>query len=94
MAGFERSLADGTVELTEHSYADEDIQGEANLIGSMFDWIEDPAKPSFTCLTTALNEWQVILAGYLSTVEARPVDLPFDPPVDLLDQFKRFVGAG
>jgi hypothetical protein len=36
----------------------------------------------------------VILAGYLSTVEKRPVDLPFDPPDDLLDQFKTFVGAG
>jgi len=30
---------------------------------------------------------------YLSTIEARPVGLPFDPPDDLLDRFRAFVGG-
>ena len=59
----------------------------------MFDWIEDESNISPTNLKTSLDEWLVILAGYMSTVEARPVDLPFDPPDDLLDCFKAFVGA-
>jgi predicted dehydrogenase len=93
MNGWEKTLADGTVEQGQKAYRDEDVPGQANLTNAMFDWLEDDRKVSPTNLSTSLDEWLVILAGYLSTVEARPVDLPFDPPNDLLDQFKRFVGA-
>ena len=93
MNGWEKSLPDGTVEKQEMDYATEDAQAEATLINSMFDWLEGDGKVSPTNLRTALDEWLVILAGYMSTVEARPVDLPFDPPDDLLDRFKAFVGA-
>ncbi len=93
MNGWDLSLPDGTVEHGEKAYADEDVIGEANLVNAVFDWIEDDDSPAPTNLQTSLDEWLVILAGYLSTVEARPVDMPFDPPDDLLDQFKTFVGA-
>ena len=93
MQGWERSLPDGAVETGKHVYADEDVLGEAGLIDAMLDWLEDDGRPCPTNLSTALDEWQVILAGYLSTVEARPVAFPFDPPDDLLDRFKRFVGV-
>lgn len=93
MGGFERSMPDGTVDKQEHVYADEDIQGQAGLTNAMFDWLEDETKPSPTNLATSLDEWAVILAGYLSTVEARPVDMPFDPPDDLLDRYRAFVGV-
>jgi len=93
MYGWEKSLPDGTVEQGKKDYREEDVPGQAGLTHAMFDWLEDDRKPSPTNLDTSLDEWLVILAGYLSTVEARPVDLPFDPPDDLLDQFKRFVGA-
>jgi len=90
---WERTGADGRIESGEHRYAEEDVLGQAGLTNAMFDWLEDDGKPSPTNLATSLDEWLVILAGYLSTVEARPVDLPFDPPDDLLDQFRAFVGA-
>jgi len=94
MYGWEKSLPDGTVEQGEKDYAAEDILGQAGLTNAMFDWIEDAAKPSPTNLSVSLDEWLVILAGYMSTVEARPVEMAdFDPPEDLLDRFKRFVGA-
>ena len=93
MNAWERSLPDGTVENGQHEYAREDVRGQANLTEAMFDWLEDDAKPAPTNLGTSLDEWLVILAGYQSTVEARAIDLPFDPPADLLDRFKRFVGA-
>jgi len=93
MFGWERSLPDGTVETGEYQYRDDDVLGQAGLTNAMFDWLEDDGKPSPTNLKTSLDEWLVILAGYLSTVEARPVDFPFDPPDDLLDRFKAFVGA-
>jgi len=93
MFRWERTLPDGTVEAGEHEYRDEDVLGQAGLTNAMFDWLEDDSNPSPTNLSTSLDEWLVILAGYMSTVEARPVDLPFDPPDDLLDRFKAFVGA-
>ena len=93
MWGCERSLPDGTVETGEHAYREEDDVGQANLTNAMFDWIEDDGKPAPTNLTMSLDEWLVILAGYHSTVTQNPVDLPFDPPDDLLDQFRAFVGA-
>jgi predicted dehydrogenase len=93
MYGCESSLPDGTTEKLSHDYSAEDVLGQAGLTNSMFDWLEDESKVSPTNLSTSLDEWLVILAGYMSTVEARPVDLPFDPPDDLLDRFKAFVGA-
>lgn len=93
MQGWERSLPDGRVEVGSHLYADEDGLGQAGLTNAMFDWLEDDGRPCPTNLATSLDEWLVILAGYMSTVEARPVTFPFDPPDDLLDRFKAFVGA-
>ena len=93
MQGWERSLPDGRVEGGGHAYADEDVLGQAGLTNAVFDWLEDGGKPCPTNLATSLDEWLVILAGYMSTVEARPVDFAFNPPDDLLDRFKAFVGA-
>ncbi len=93
MSGYEKSLPDGTVESGDQVYADQDVIGQANLVNAVYDWIEDDGRPAPTNLDVSLDEWLVILAGYMSTVEARPVDMPFDPPDDLLDQFKAFVGA-
>ena len=94
MWGWERSLPDGSVETGEHDYREVDDVGQANLTNAMFDWLEDDNRPAPTNLATSLDEWLVILAGYQSTVTQNPVDLPFDPSDDLLDQFRAFVGAG
>jgi predicted dehydrogenase len=94
MQGWARSLPDGTVEEGSHEYADQDVLGQAGLTNAMLAWLENDGSPCPTNLDTSLDEWLVILAGYLSTVEARPVELPFTPPRDLLDRFKAFVGAG
>lgn len=93
MYGWEKALPGGKVERFEKDYGAEDIQGQAGLTNAMFDWLEDDQKASPTNLSTSLDEWEVILAGYLSSIEARPVDFPFEAPLDLLDRFKRFVGA-
>ncbi len=93
MDSWERSLPDGTVARGEKEYREEDIRGQANLTEAMFAWLDDDAAVSPTNLKTSLDEWLLMLAVYQSTVEARPVDLPFDPPDDLLERFKRFVGV-
>ncbi len=93
MNGYEKSLPDGTVEQGTQEYAEQDIVGQANLTTAMCDWVEDDSRVHPNNLAVSLDEWLVILAGYLSTVEARPVDFPFEPPDDLLEQFKRFSGV-
>ncbi|MBM3497783.1 MAG: Gfo/Idh/MocA family oxidoreductase [Armatimonadetes bacterium] len=93
MYGYEKSLPDGSVEQGDQDYAEQDIVGQANLTTAMCDWVEDDSRVHPNNLATSLDEWLVILAGYLSTVEARPVDFPFEPSDDLLQQFQRFVGV-
>jgi len=93
MNGYERSCPDGTVERGDLVYGDQDVVGQANHTNAAFDWLEDDAKVHPCSLATSLDEWLVILAGYASTIEARAIDMPFDPADDLLDQFRRFVGA-
>ncbi len=93
MNAWERSLPDGTVEQGQKSYAEEDLLGQANHTNVIFDWLADDSKVHPCNLTTSLDEWLVILAGYQSAIKASPVQMPFDPPDDLLDQYKRFVGV-
>jgi predicted dehydrogenase len=93
MNGWERSLPGGGVEQGKKEYGAEDVIGQANHTNAMFAWLDDPAKVHPCNLATSLDEWLVILAGYLSSVESRPVELPFDPPDDLLARFKAHVGA-
>ncbi|MBD3184409.1 hypothetical protein GF312_19155 [Candidatus Poribacteria bacterium] len=93
MYGCEESVPNLVIKRSEHDYADQDILGQARLTNSLFNWLEDENQVSPTNLKTSLDEWLVILAGYMSTVEARPVDMPFDPPDNLLDRFKAFVGV-
>ncbi len=93
MYAWERSMPDGTVEQGKKDYAEEDVQGQANHTNALFDWLEDDSKVHPCCLETSLDQWLVILAGYASTIEQRPIDMPFEPDDDLLDQFKKFAGA-
>lgn len=93
MNGYERSRPGGEIETREVDYRTEDDKGQANLTTALFRWLTDDAATHPNNLKTSLDEWLVILAGYTSTLEAGAVELPFDPPDDLLDRFKRFVGA-
>ena len=56
---------------------------QANLTEAMFDWLEDDHKPAGTNLKRSLVQWNTILGLYASTVLRTPIDLPFDPPIDL-----------
>jgi predicted dehydrogenase len=92
MDAWERSLPDGTVARGQKSYREEDLQGQANLTNALFDWLEDDTKGHPNNLGTSLDEWLTILGGYASGVSGRPIDLPFDPPEDLLDQIRHLGG--
>lgn len=93
MNAWERSLPDGTVEQGRKAYGDEDVIGQTNHTNAIFDWLEDAGKVHPCNLATSLDEWLVILANYVSSIEMRPVALPFDPPDDLLDRYRAHIGA-
>jgi predicted dehydrogenase len=91
MNGWEMGIG-GVYSSGEHVYGEVDDVGQANLVRAVFNWLET-GEPTPTNLATALDEWLVILACYASEVEQAPIEFPFDPPDDLLQQFIDAVGA-
>jgi predicted dehydrogenase len=59
---------------------------QAGLTSGMFDWLEDDTKPVGTNLLRSLQQWNVVLGLYASTIWRVPVELPFEPPEDLWSQ--------
>ena len=88
MAGWERfSEVDGYA-CGEHSYSEQDDLAQAALTDAAFEWAADETKLHPTRLERNLQQFNVVLGGYTSALEGRPVDLPFDPPDGMLDAFK------
>jgi len=63
-------------------------EAQARLVGSVYDWLEDDSQVAETHLARSLHQWEVVLALYASTLWRKPVDLPFDPPEDLMQQLQ------
>ena len=64
---------------------------QARLTQAMFDWIEDATSPVETNLKLALHQFNAVLGIYASTVSCKPIDLPFEPPVDLDSQLREIL---
>ncbi|NLO06895.1 MAG: Gfo/Idh/MocA family oxidoreductase [candidate division WS1 bacterium] len=92
MHSWEKGIG-GKVERGEHKYGEVDDIGQINLTNAVFDWIEDGAAATPTNLATSLDEWRVLLACYASTVGKTPIEFPFEPEDDLLEQYIEFAGA-
>ena len=56
---------------------------QARLTEAMFDWLEDDTRPVETNLKLALHQFNAILGIYASAISYKPIDIPFDPPIDL-----------
>jgi predicted dehydrogenase len=65
------------------TWTDVDTVAQASFTNAMFDWLEDGGSPPGTNLKRSLEQWNVVLGLYASTVCRRPIDIPFDPPDDL-----------
>jgi hypothetical protein len=66
---------------------------QANLTNAMFTWLTDDAKPAPTNLKHSLDQWNVVLGLYASTIWRKPMDIPFDPPDDLWTQLAKALGG-
>ena len=83
MWGWE-TLIDGVYECGAHDYPAEDILGQAGTTDAMFDWIEDDDKAHPLNLDAAISDFNVILALYTSALTHRVIELPFEPPQNLV----------
>ncbi|RKU08140.1 hypothetical protein C6503_23450 [Candidatus Poribacteria bacterium] len=61
---------------------------QARLTEAMFDWIEDDTRPVETNLKLALHQFNAILGIYASAISHEPIDIPFDPPINLDSQLR------
>ena len=61
---------------------------QAHLTEAMFDWIEDDANPVETNLKLALHQFNAVLGIYASAISHQPINLPFEPPVNLDSQLR------
>jgi predicted dehydrogenase len=84
MEAWERLTLDGGCEHGRHTYAEEDLLGQAALTEAVCDWLDDDARPHPNHLATSLAELNVLLALYASALRRAPVALPFSPEKDLL----------
>ncbi len=84
MSGWERNLKGGACESGEHDYGVEDDLAQVRLTEAAFDWISGDLDVHPTALCRSLAQFNVILGTYVSALESRPVELPFDPPDELL----------
>ena len=85
MAGWEKFTQEGGYESGSHGYGEQDVLGQASLTDAAFDWIEDDSVGHATQLSNSLNEFGIILGMYTSALTRKPVELPFDPPANLLE---------
>jgi predicted dehydrogenase len=88
MWNWERFTPEGGYESGKHDYGAEDVQAQAGLTEAVFDWIENEAKVHPTHLKQSLAEFNLLLGIYVSGLEHRVLDLPFDPPNKLLETLK------
>ncbi len=61
---------------------------QASLTQAMLDWIDNDKQPIETNLKQSLHQWNTILGLYASAIRRQPVEIPFQPPTDLLARLR------
>ena len=85
---------DGRLESGEHDYPVEDLEGQAALTESMFDWLEGGEDFDHPLnLENALMEFNIILGLYISAMAQEPVSLPVSPSPDLVELLRWRLGG-
>ena len=76
----------------EHSYAEEDLLGQAATTEAMIDWLDDDRAIHPLNIDTALREFNIVLGFYQSGLAHAIVRLSEDPPPDLLARLRERLG--
>ncbi len=88
MRDWERRTSAGH-ERGEHDYGLEDDRAQARLTEAAFDQLAADTTPHPCRIERALDEFEAILALYVSALSHRPVELPFEPPDGLLSALRQ-----
>ena len=88
MRFWERRTA-ASYERGEHDYNTEDDPAQARLTEAAFDELSGEVTPHPCRIDRALDEFEAILALYVSALEHRPMELPFEPPDCLLSELRK-----
>ena len=69
-------------------YGEQDAIAQIGMTDAMLDWLEDESKVHPTNLKQSLAEFNLLLGIYQSGSLHKPLDLPFDPPDNMMQHFK------
>lgn len=69
-------------------YGEQDALAQIGLTEAMIDWLEDESKVHPTNLKQSLAEFNLLLGIYQSGSLRKPIDLPFDPPDNMIQHLK------
>ena len=72
-------------------YGEQDAVAQIGLTEAMFDWLEDESKVHPTNLQQSLAEFNLLLGIYQSGSLRKPIDLPFDPPDQLIQHMREIL---
>ncbi len=70
------------------SYSPENSVAQANLTEATFDWLEDDQEVHPTNLQQSLAGFNLLLGIYQSGLTNQPIEFPFDPADNLIQQMK------
>ncbi len=87
MWGWQLNTADGQTSGV-HDYFAEDILGQAAMVESMIDWIEDDASSMPLCLDNALADFEIIMGMYQSIIKEKTITFPLQPEGDILSKVR------
>ncbi len=84
-SSWERATVEGGYESGPLNYGDQDVIAQGNFTEAVFDWLEDENSVHPTHLKQSLVENNLILGMYYSGIKNEIIELPFEPPDDLMD---------
>ena len=87
-SSWERSTVDGGYESGPLNYGEQDVVAQGNFTEAVFDWLEDENSVHPTHLKQSLVENNLILGMYYSGITNEIIELPFEPPDDLMDMLR------
>ena len=70
------------------NYGEQDVVAQGNFTEALFDWLDDENNVHPTHLKQSLAESNIILGMYYSGLTNEIIELPFEPPDELMDMLR------
>ncbi len=87
-SSWERATLEDGYEGGQLNYGEQDVVAQANFTEAIFDWLDDESNVHPTHLKQSLAEFNLILGMYYSGITNEIIELPFEPPNELMDSLR------